>query len=163
MMGWHHHHHGFMAGMLQHRVRGALDNVGATTAQEDMVHDIIAGAITELDKDKGDKSAMRKQLLELMKAPTLDRAAFDKLRADKVAAMEAKSKVISGALFDAASQLTPEQRTKLVGDFEARMERGGWRHRRDGERDGGMERGQERGPDHGPERGPGRDGGPDHG
>ena len=160
MMGWHHHHHGF--GMLKRRVRGALDNVGATTAQEDKVHDIIAGAASELDKEKsengGDRRAMRKRLVELMKAPTLDRDAFEKLRAQKVSEMEAKSKVISNALFDAASQLSPEQRAKLADEFEARMERG--RGDRDGERGDGMDGRGERGPDHGMDHGPDR---PDHG
>ena len=124
-MGWHHGHRGERTGMIQRRVHGALDNVGATAAQEDKVHDIIAGAATELAKDDGDHGAMRKQVLELMKAPTLDRAAFEKLRAQKIADMDAKSKVISNALFDAASQLSPEQRTKLVDNVEQRMEHGG--------------------------------------
>ena len=144
-MGWHHGHHGPRAGLIQHIVRGALDNVGATTAQEDKVHDIIAGAVTELGKDNADHDAMRKQVLELMKAPTLDRAAFEKVRAQKVADMDAKSKVISNALFDAASQLSPEQRTKLVGDFEQRMDHGGWGGRHDHGRKDGPDRG--RGPD----------------
>ena len=144
---WHHHHHGPRTGMIQRMVRGALDNVGATAAQEDKVHDIIAGALTEVGKGDGEHGAMRKQVLDLMKAPTLDRAAFETLRAQKIAAMDAKSKVISNALFDAASQLSPEQRTKLVGDVEQRMQRGG--------RGGGHDRmdrpGRGRGPDeHGP-------------
>ena len=87
MGGWHHHHHGPKVGMIQHMVHGALDNVGATTAQEDKVHDIIAAAYTQLDTKGDAKGAMKTQVLELMKAPTLDRAAFDKLRADKVAEM----------------------------------------------------------------------------
>ena len=142
MGGWHHHHHGPRVGMIQHMVRGALDNVGATTAQEDKVHDIIAKASTDLDQGKtdsgDDKGAMKKQVLELMKAPTLDRAAFDKLRADKVAAMDAKSKTIEDALFEAASQLTPEQRTKLVANVQERMEHHGWGgwHHHDEEHDG---------------------------
>ncbi len=150
-MGWHgHHHHGPRTGMIQRRVRGALDNVGATTAQEDKVHDIIAGAATELGKDEGDRGAMRKQVLELMKAPTLDRAAFEKLRAQKIADMDAKSKVISGALFDAASQLSPEQRAKLVANVEQHMEHGGPGGRHEGGRhDGGRMNGPDggRGPD----------------
>ncbi len=170
MGGWHHHHHGMRVGMIQRMVYGALDNVGATTAQEDKVHDIIAKASTDLDKGGAgsggsERGAMKKQVLELMKAPTLDRAAFDKLRADKIAEMDAKAKTIENALFDAASQLSPEQRAKLVANMEERMEHHGWggsRHRggmdgHDGERGmhdhGGMG-------DHGP-----RDGGgaPDHG
>ena len=159
MGGWHHHHHGPRIGMIQHMIHGALDNVGATTAQEDKVHDIIAKASTDLDKDGDGKDGMKKQVLELMKAPTLDRAAFDKLRADKVAAMDAKSKTIENALFEAASQLSPEQRAKLVANVEERMEHhgwGGWHHhdgmdRHDG--DHGMD-------GHGPHDGGGA---PDHG
>ena len=150
-MGWHHgHHRGERTGMIQRRVRGALDNVGATTAQEDKVHDIIAGAATELGKNDGDRGAMRKQVLELMKAATLDRAAFEKVRAQKIADMDAKSKVVSNALFDAASQLSPEQRTKLVDNFEQRMERGGkhdhdHRNGPDGGRGSDDHRGSDRG------------------
>ncbi len=150
-MGWHHgHHRGERTGMIQRRVRGALDNVGATTAQEDKVHDIIAGAATELGKNDGDRGAMRKQVLELMKAATLDRAAFEKVRAQKIADMDAKSKVVSNALFDAASQLSPEQRTKLVDNFEQRMERGGkhdhdYRNGPDGGRGSDDHRGSDRG------------------
>lgn len=159
MGGWHHHHHGPRIGMIQHMVHGALDNVGATTAQEDKVHDIIAKASTDLDMDGDGKDGMKKQVLELMKAPTLDRAAFDKLRADKVAAMDAKSKTIENALFEAASQLSPEQRAKLVANVEEHMEHhdwGGWHHhdgmdRHDG--DHGMD-------GHGPHDGGGA---PDHG
>ena len=169
MGGWHHHQHGQRVGMIQRMVHGALDNVGATTAQEDKVHDIIAKASTDLDKtasEQGDeKGGMKKKVLELMKAPTLDRAAFDKLRADKVAEMDAKSKTIENALFEAASQLSPEQRTKLVANMEKRMEHhgwGGWHHHdgmdgHDGEHGmrehGGMD-------GHGPHDGGGA---PDHG
>ena len=160
---WHHHHHGPRVGMIQHMVHGALDNVGATTAQEDKVHDIIAKASTDLDKGNegsgGEHGAMKKQVLELMKAPTLDRAAFDKLRADKVAAMDAKSKVIEDALFDAASQLSPEQRAKLVANVEQHMGHhgwGGWHHGEEG-RGGDHGHGDH---DHGPHDGGGE---PDHG
>lgn len=151
---------GRRVGRLQRMVHGALDNVGATTVQEDRVHDIIARASTDLDKGADEKNATGAQVLALIEAPTLDRAAFDKLRADKVAAMDAKSKVIEDALFDAASQLSPEQRVKLAAEVDARMNGGwGWWHRRhdhDGERGG---------PDHDRHEGPGRDGGggPDHG
>ena len=159
--GWG-HHHGPRVGMIQHFTRRALDDVGASTAQEDKVHDIIASAYTELQKDGGgERGTMRKQVLELMKAPTLDKAAFEKLRAQKISDMETKSKVVSNALFDAAGQLTPEQRAKLVDKIEARMDHGhggvgGWQHhdRMDGQH-------RMDGPDGGPKGGHGPDA--DHG
>lgn len=159
-MGWHGGwHHGPRIGMIQHAVRGALENVGATTAQEDKIHDIIATSYAEIDKGGADREAMRKQVLDLMKAPTLDRAAIEKVRADKIGEIDAESKKIVGALLDAAGQLTPEQRTKLVQNAEDRMSHrgwggwGGWRH--GGPMDGhdGPARDNDRGPvdrgDHG--------------
>ena len=128
--GW--HHHGPKIGAIQHMVRGALDNVGASTVQEDKIHDIIAATYTDFQKDEGGREAMRKQVLELMKAPTIDRAAVEKLRAEKIAAFDAKSKTIVGAFLDAAGQLTPDQRAKLVQHVEDRMADhagwGGWHH-----------------------------------
>lgn len=158
--GW--RHGGSRVGHIQRMVHGAMDNVGATTAQEDKVHDIIAKAWTELDKDGDGRGTMKTQVLALMKAPSLDRAAFDKLRADRIAAMDAKSKVIEDALFEAASQLSPEQRAKLASNVEERMSHGGWggwhHHGGGGHGDEGHGHGMDG------DR-PGRDGGggPDHG
>ena len=149
--GW--HHGGPKVGMVQFFVHGALENVGATSDQETKVHDIIATAYQKIDSSQDERDEMRKQVMELLKAPTIDRAAAEKLRAEKIADMDAKSKVIVGAALDAAAQLTPEQRVKLANNAEARMqehEHGGWHHW-----------GHEDGPEHGPmEHGP--DGG-DHG
>ena len=149
MGGWHggHHHHGPRVGMIQHVVHRALDSVGATTAQEDKVHDIIAATYTGLDQDKGEHEAMRKQAIALLSAPTIDRAAAEKLRADAVARFDAKSKTIVSAMLDAAGQLTPDQRTKLAAEVQDRMDHHGWRHH-DGMDDHG---GQDE--NHGPDRG----------
>lgn len=160
-MAWHAgwHHHGPRVGMIQHVVHNALENVGATVTQEDKIHDIIATTYTDLDKSGADHQAMRKQILELMKAPTLDKAAIEKVRADKIAEMDAKSKKITAALIDAAGQLTPEQRTKLVQNAEEHFAQGGWGH---GGWGGGHHRDRRDGPDGDHDRG--HDGhGPDDG
>lgn len=142
------HHHGMKIGFVQHMVRNQLDSVGATTAQEDKVHDIIATTYTELDVDKAKKDEMRKQVLDLFRAKTIDRAAAEKLRAEKMTEIDAKSKKVVAAMLDAAGQLTPEQRTKLVERIEWRMAHphwgwGGWRHPGDSERDGRGEHGSD--------------------
>ena len=140
--------------MVQFFVHGALENVGATSDQETKVHDIIATAYQKIDPSQ-DREEMRKQVLDILKAPTIDRAAAEKLRAEKIADMDAKSKVIVGAALDAAAQLTPDQRVKLVKNAEARMaehEHGGWHHWGPGSEHGPMEHGQgsdDRGGDHG--------------
>jgi Spy/CpxP family protein refolding chaperone len=121
--GW---HHGPRLDFVQQFVRGQLDSVGATTAQETKVHDIIAAAFSDMAQNPGQLETLRKQALDLLRAPTVDRAAAEKLRADQIAALDAHSKKMVGALLDAADQLTPEQRAKLVERVEAMAQHGPW-------------------------------------
>ena len=150
---------------IQRMVHGALDSVGATTVQEDKVHDIIATGFGSMTENGPDRMAMRKQVLDLLRAPTIDRAAVEKLRAEQVAKFDAKSKTMVGMVLDSADQLTVDQRTALADRAEAMMAfgQGQW-HRwggpNGGEMDGGMHRhGQEdeehADPDHGSDRNPG--------
>ena len=125
------------------------ENVGATTAQEDKIHDIVAATFTELDKDGDGRDALRKQVLDLMRAPTLDRAAIEKLRAENVAAFDAKSKAIVAAVVDAAGQLTPAQRVKLAQNAEDRMAHPWWGGQRRFGPGGGRDTPERGGPDHG--------------
>ena len=114
-MGW---QPGHRLAMLQGVVQKALDSVGASSAQEAKVHDIIAAKFTEIAPNPEEHDAMRKQALELLSAPTIDRAAVEKMRADVVAKFDAKSKAVVGGLLDIADQLTPPQRTALAAEIE---------------------------------------------
>ena len=152
-IGW---HHGFRLERIQHVVSRALDAVGATTAQEAKVHDIIAINFADMGGRPEDREALRKQALDLLRAPVVDRPAVEKLRAQQVAKFDERSKQMVGAVLDAADQLTPDQRAKLadlVGDMAQRGPMGRW-----GGPGGG--RGMER-PDRGGGDRPGR--GPDDG
>jgi protein CpxP len=120
-MGWRHGPH---LAMIQGFVQRALDSVGATSAQEAKVHDIIAAKFTEVAPNPEEHEAMRKQALELLAAPTIDRAAVEKLRADVVAKFDAKSKAVVGGLLDIADQLTPAQRTALTAEIAEMAQHG---------------------------------------
>ena len=109
--------HGPRLEMVQRIVHGALDSVGATTVQEGKVHDIVSAAFSDIERNALQRDAMRKQVTDLLRAPTIDRAAAETLRAEQIARMDAGSKKIVGAVLDAADQLTPEQRTKLADRF----------------------------------------------
>jgi Spy/CpxP family protein refolding chaperone len=153
-------HGGSRIERLQMMARRTLDSVGATSDQEDKVHDIIANTYTELDKSRDDRQAFRKEALDLLKAPTLDSAAIEKMRADRVAKFDADSKVITKAVTDIAGVLTPEQRVKVADRIAAFMAHGpmGWghgpgRHGGWGDHRPGRDRGPD-GPD-GPDGGPG--------
>jgi periplasmic protein CpxP/Spy len=146
-MGWRHGPH---LAMIQGFVQHTLDSVGATSEQEAKVHDIIAAKFTEIAPNPEEHQAMRKQALELLAAPTIDRAAVEKLRADVVAKFDAKSKAIVSGVLDIADQLTPAQRAALTTQLQEMAEHGpmgmggmdGWRHHQmmdgqDGPHEGG--------------------------
>lgn len=110
---------------------------------------------------------MRKQALELLAAPTIDRAAVEKMRLDAVAKFDAKSRTVAAGLLDIADQLTPEQRAKLAAHLDVLAQRGPmgspwghWGHRGHGPMMGGPDGpgdGPDGGPDRGPDRGPDKD------
>ena len=72
---------------------------------------------------EGEGAGARAQAVTLLTAPTIDRTAIERLRAEQIGLAETASKRIAQALADAAEVLNPEQRRK-VADWMAR--RGRW-------------------------------------
>jgi len=62
-------------------------------------------------------------------APTVDRAAIEKFRADKLALADQASRRIAQALGEAAEVLTPEQRAEIGERLKFLMEFGRGLHR----------------------------------
>lgn len=155
-MGW--RQHGPRLERVQNFVRMSLDSVAATSDQEAKVHDIIASAFTDMAPKPEDQAALRKQALDILKAPTVDKAAIEKLRTDFVARADAKSKRFTDAVIQIADILTPDQRAKLAERAQAWVEHGpmmgGGEHHRDGWRHDGRGGPAERG-DGNDEPGPG--------
>ena len=116
--------HGARLTFVQHAVARALDSVGASAAQEAKVHDIIAAKFAEIAPNPDDHDNLRKQALDLLAAPTIDRAAVERLRVDVVAMFDAKSKAAVGGLLDVADQLTPPQRAQLAAEVADMARRG---------------------------------------
>ena len=106
--------HGPALARIQYFARAALDSVGATSAQEAKVHDIIAANFANVGPD----AKVREQALALLRAPTIDPAAAEKVRVEIVANFDARSKAIEATVLEIAAELTPEQRVKLVDRFE---------------------------------------------
>lgn len=116
------HHHGMWSmdngvpvEMIEHRADHMLGKVAATPDQTAKVHAIIEAAAKDLNPELAAMKGTHKQLADLLTAPQIDRAAIDKLRADRTAEMEKVSARVSLALEDAADVLTPDQRAKLKG------------------------------------------------
>jgi len=108
----------FMHGFIEYRVEQALSEAGATAEQKDKIKTLFQTTMKEVRPERGDRRAMREEVMKLLEAPTIDRNAIEALRVKHVAAIDAKSKTIAKAVGDAAEILTPEQRKKLIEEMD---------------------------------------------
>ena len=95
----------------------------ATQDQQVKLANIAKAAVADLRPLKEKAQGARAQAVTLLTAPTVDRTAIERLRAEQIGLAETASKRIAQALADAAEVLNPEQRRK-VADWMAH--RGRW-------------------------------------
>lgn len=130
--GWG-HHHGWhasadpaeMGRRVDKAVEWVLSDVGASAEQKAKVSAIAKQAFTDLAPLRERHREARKQAATLLSAPTIDRDAIERLRADELRMADDASKRLTKALADVAEVLTPEQRARLKEQFERRMARRG--------------------------------------
>ncbi|HLH96746.1 MAG TPA: Spy/CpxP family protein refolding chaperone [Xanthobacteraceae bacterium] len=124
---------GFMSGPLtEAQIDDRIDRVtkhlaielDATSDQQMKIASIAKAAVTDLLPMREKAQAARRQAVGLLTAPTVDRAAIEKLRADQIALADAASKRIVQAADDASEVLNPEQRRKIA-DWLAVLHEGG--------------------------------------
>ena len=85
----------------------------ATADQQVKIANIAKAAVADLRPLHEKAHAARAQAVTLLTAPTIDRSAIERLRAEQIGLAETASKRIAQALADAAEVLTPEQRRKV--------------------------------------------------
>jgi Spy/CpxP family protein refolding chaperone len=100
-----------------------LRGVDATEAQQKKVAEIMTATMKDLAPLREQQRAARKQVVEILSKPQIDRAALEAARAQGVKLAEDFSRRITQSLADAAEVLTPEQRVKLAERFERRRGR----------------------------------------
>ena len=108
---------------VERMVKRFASRVDATPEQQQKLAVIAKGAAKDILPAREKLRDARKQAVDLARAPTVDRAALEKLRADQLQLADTVSKRMTQAMADAAEVLTPEQRKKLGDRFAERMER----------------------------------------
>jgi len=125
------HGHSFMSlssdpakrdAQVEHGVKRFASRVDATPEQQQKLTAIAKDAAKDIAPMREKLHSAGKQALAITSAPTIDRAAMERLRAEQVALADSVSKRITQAFADAAEVLTPEQRQKVAGRLTERME-----------------------------------------
>jgi protein CpxP len=108
---------------VERMVKRFASKVDATPEQQQKLAAIAKGAAKDITPVRDKLRDARKLAMELARAPAIDRAALEKLRADQLQLADTVSRRMTQALADAAEVLTPEQRQKITGRMAERMER----------------------------------------
>ena len=105
-------------GGMENRLGGVLTDIGASQEQADKIKTLLQQARTDMQPLRDGMQESRGELVTLLAAPTIDAAAVEKLRTDRVAEMDEASKKAVASIVEAANVLTPEQRAKLATELE---------------------------------------------
>ena len=117
-------HHGMMGEAMdpaevqenvERMVAHVAIEIDATDEQKQKLTAIFVGAANDLLPIHAEfmESRQAGEMLGLLTAPTVDRAAIEKFRAEKMALADKASRRVTQALGEAAEVLTPEQRTEV--------------------------------------------------
>jgi periplasmic protein CpxP/Spy len=114
-----------MEAHLERMLKHLYVEIDATEAQKASIGPVVKQAAKDLMPVHEQMHDTRKQAIALLTADKVDRAALEKLRADKLQAADGASRRITQALSDVAEVLTPEQR-KHLAELAGRHHR--WHH-----------------------------------
>ena len=133
--GWHGgHHKGFadisdadMEAQIERMVKHAAIEIDATHEQQEKITALVAAVAKDLKPVHVRLRATGKEIHDLLLANTIDRAALERLRAERLAEAGTISKNLVSTLADVAEVLSPEQRNVLDERIKQfRSKRRGW-------------------------------------
>jgi Spy/CpxP family protein refolding chaperone len=99
--------------MMRAHLEKALTEIGATPEQKQRIGAILHGAFAGMGQMHEHMAATHAELHRILTAPVIDRAALERLRAERMAEFDQASRTLVSALADAAEVLTPAQRVRL--------------------------------------------------
>lgn len=103
-----------MHGMMQAHMTRMLDEVGASAEQKAKIETILRQGMAPMKDMRAEMRTAHQQMHALLGAPTIDRAALEKLRAAQMTRFDDASRAMVKAMADAAEVLTPAQRAKFA-------------------------------------------------
>lgn len=116
------------ASHIEHGVKYLLSDIDATAEQKAQVTTILQSTATDVHALADQHFAARKQLHEILSAPSIDRERLEAVRVGELRLADEASKRLLTGIADAADVLTPEQRATLAQSMEEhRHWRHGWR------------------------------------
>jgi Spy/CpxP family protein refolding chaperone len=114
-----------MGRMAERGIERMLKEVDGTPEQKAKLTQLAQAAQKEIQPLREQLMAARKKGMELLAAPTVDRAALEKLRSEQTQLMDTLSRRMLTHMADAAEVLTPAQRAKLAEKMKSRGDHGG--------------------------------------
>jgi periplasmic protein CpxP/Spy len=110
-----------MAKRIDAMVAFMLADIDATPEQRERIGAVLKAASNDLQASRKQHMQARRQSLELLAAPTIDRARLEQLRIEQMQLADTTSRRMLQAMLDSAEVLNVEQRAKLVERWQRRM------------------------------------------
>lgn len=106
--------HGDMSAHIDHALKHLYVDIDATPAQQAKIGPLVHQALQDLKPLHEQLHAAHQQAMQLMTAPTIDRAALEQSRQHGMQLADQASKRLVQLLADVGDVLTPVQRQKLA-------------------------------------------------
>jgi Spy/CpxP family protein refolding chaperone len=108
----------FFPGRIERGVERLGWAVDASSEQKQKINAITQKAADDIFELRAKHLEARKQLVETLAAPTVDRGKLEGLRVDQMKLAETATKRVTDAVADVAEVLTPAQRADLARRFD---------------------------------------------
>jgi periplasmic protein CpxP/Spy len=108
---------------LDWRIGRLVQEVGGTQQQQERLAAIASAARAELKPLRDQSRELRRQRLDLLATPVIDRVALERARVAEMQLKDARSRRTLQAMADAAEVFTPEQRVKVAEHMKQRTDR----------------------------------------
>jgi len=118
--GWHARHDmspELRAKHIDLMVEHMLDGIDVSADQKSRINAIVTAVTKDMQPLRAQRFEARREAIEILTRPTVDRAAIEAFRVEKLKLADAASQRLTQGIADIAEVLTPEQRAALAEKF----------------------------------------------